>query len=998
MNRPALAISAWSLLVAGIGTAETPPAGGVASSGRPEVRAEVREDWRRQYRMLLDEHGRLLPTEEALRAVAAHPQATQPLPGDRTPVDIVLRRTAALLEDVRARGAAGTDGLTAEWEALRRETDGRKARERKPAPDIAQRKPSSKAGGVRATAAATPLAVVEDDIAAGDLLDGILADESAALERKIEGRAVRETAPSVRTPALEEGYDAGDPEEYGLYERACALRRKVVCGNPLLDMDRILFVTGGFHWNLSNHHAPGASGKLLVLQDPFGAEPSVVEPLAGVAVENGRYQGTNIEWGCFADPEVSWDGRTLYFAWSEKPGKPRCAVQEGYTEESTYHIFRADLDPAGKVTRLRQLTDGAWNDTDPCESPNGRIVFCSGRRGTTIRCNYDGGYAINNTLFSMEPDGSDVIWLSRHETGEWDPSVSHDGMLVYSRWDYVDRSHRDAHNLWTCYPDGRDPRAPHGNYPLGPDGGPGASKWPDCVPDAEFGIRAVPDRAGLFSAGTASRYTRAGTVILMDLTVPDDRRLSQVRVVTPDQPYATVNPEAFAAAPAACCLYASPWPLSERHFLAAVAEQQLVKAIGKGKEVRRWQRTRHGLYYVDVFGNRELLYDAGRTECMDPIPLRARARPPVIPEMTTQTARAGGHGDAASILVLNVYESDFAWPEGTRIERLRIVQMAPKTTGRVGPPKIGNGYAEQGPRFPLGTVPVHEDGSVWFEAPVGREIFFQALDAQGRAVQSMRSGTYVHPGERLVCAGCHEDKRRTRMPSGRTALALRRGKPSPIEPDVIGPDGAFEVLTFARHVQPVLDRRCADCHRKQDPKRAPALHDRTIDPRSGWSNSYKALVSRTFSYGSPEQDYSRTTAGRFGALAAPLTRHFTAAHHEAKIAPEEWRTVVAWLDCLAPFYGWDWDLEGQQRGENLVPRIDFDPANSLSLDRPAAQDRALLVRWIAEIRELQESLPAGRPASAATGGQAGKPDKPGKAATVPMNESEQGETPGLDDL
>ena len=59
-----------------------------------------------------------------------------------------------------------------------------------------------------------------------------------------------------------------------------------------------------------------------------------------------------------------------------------------------------------------------------------------------------------------------MIPISYHETNEWNPSVDHDGKIVYTRWDYVDRDDCIAHHLWTCYPDGRDPRSPHGNYPL----------------------------------------------------------------------------------------------------------------------------------------------------------------------------------------------------------------------------------------------------------------------------------------------------------------------------------------------------------------------------------------------------------------------------------------------------------------------------------------------------------------------------------------------------
>ena len=54
-------------------------------------------------------------------------------------------------------------------------------------------------------------------------------------------------------------------------------------------------------------------------------------------------------------------------------------------------------------------------------------------------------------------------------------------------------------------------------------------------------------------------------------------------------------------------------------------------------------------------------------------------------------------------------------------------------------------------RMSLGTVPVEEDGSVYFKAPVKKTISFQLLDETGMAVQLMRSATYVHPGEQMSC-------------------------------------------------------------------------------------------------------------------------------------------------------------------------------------------------------------------------------------------------------
>ena len=64
-------------------------------------------------------------------------------------------------------------------------------------------------------------------------------------------------------------------------------------------------------------------------------------------------------------------------------------------------------------------------------------------------------------------------------------------------------------------------------------------------------------------------------------------------------------------------------------------------------------------------------------------------------------------------------------------------------------------------RHVLGTVPVEEDGSAHFTVPANIEVFFQALDDHGLAVQSMRSATQLHAGERLVCAGCHQPSHHT---------------------------------------------------------------------------------------------------------------------------------------------------------------------------------------------------------------------------------------------
>jgi hypothetical protein len=65
-------------------------------------------------------------------------------------------------------------------------------------------------------------------------------------------------------------------------------------------------------------------------------------------------------------------------------------------------------------------------------------------------------------------------------------------------------------------------------------------------------------------------------------------------------------------------------------------------------------------------------------------------------------------------------------------------------------------FPEANARAILGTVPVEADGSACFEVPARKALAFQALTADGFAYRTMRSLTYVQPGERISCVGCHE--------------------------------------------------------------------------------------------------------------------------------------------------------------------------------------------------------------------------------------------------
>jgi hypothetical protein len=274
----------------------------------------------------------------------------------------------------------------------------------------------------------------------------------------------------------------------------------------------------------------------------------------------------------------------------------------------------------------------------------------------------------------------------------------------------------------------------------------------------------------------------------------------------------------------------------------------------------------------------------------------------------------------ATVAVMNVYDSDFAWPERTKIEALRVIQVLPKTTAPPNEPRIG--IANQtNARAILGTVPVEADGSIFFEAPPGKELYFQAIDTNGMAVQSMRSGTYLHPGEKMQCQGCHERKHQGLPDQQAVPLALQRA-PSQIRPEVAGANP----FSYVRLVQPVLDRNCVACHQE---KKALELSG-ALAGKNGWTQSYENLAAKYGFYyhvsnGSikdPVHGGSRTEAGQFGARASKLLPYLTEEHYDVKLSPDDFHRMTLWLDSNSEFFGSYEDIDAQARGEIVIPTLD----------------------------------------------------------------------------
>jgi len=716
-----------------------------------------------------------------------------------------------------------------------------------------------------------------------------------------------------------------------MFDRVCHLRRRIAFSNPLLDFNEILVLkrqlpTYNHMCDQYYGFAQSPGGGLYVISDVFGNTPKIRNVLADSVVAKGRLKGQTLsggpkrKWkvnydgmggvsgdetqgGSFLSPDLSFDGKRISFAYVECRGDRQHRYHTDpslghWTEERCYHVFSVDID--GK--NLSMLTDGTWNEFDPCFMPSGRIAFISERRGGYLRC---GRVCPTYTLFDMASDGSDISCLSYHETNEWHPSVSHDGMILWTRWDYVDRHGVTAHMPWITTPDGRDPRAVHGNYSL-------RSKRPDMETDP----RSIPGSHKIVAVAAPHHGHSLGSLVMIDPRAEDDDLMAPVKRLTPE----TGFPESQANG---ALNYGQPWPLSENYYICSYEPE------GGAPSARQY-----GIYLVDVFGNKELIYRDPDIACQSPIPIKPRPAPPVLPEMSERLAKE--QSDEATVGVVNVYSVSQPFPKGTKIKALRVYQVFPLS---VASARVTHATGYQIPqaqdsinltRAVLGTVPVEEDGSAHFIVPARKELFFQVLDEKGLAVTSMRSGTHFQPGEQTMCQGCHEPKYGAPITSSKsTPMAMKR-PPSRLKPDVEGTNP----FSYPRLVQPVLDQYCVKCHAEDDA--APPLDSSIaqtskgsyMNPKTEYFTSYLTLTPQFgfYDYGGKDFDdpkWYRTTPGEFGAKASKLHALLQEDHYGLALPADAMRRITLWLDSCSPFYG-VYEEEGglaQLRGEVALPTL-----------------------------------------------------------------------------
>ena len=522
--------------------------------------------------------------------------------------------------------------------------------------------------------------------------------------------------------------------------------------------------------------------------------------------------------GAVRDPQVHYDANKVIFSY-----------RKGGTDQ--YHLYVIDIDG----NNLKQITFGRYDELEPTYLPDGGIMFVSSRSRRWVNC----WFTQVANLYRCDGDGNNIRVLSANIEQDNTPWVMNDGRILFTRWEYVDRSQVKFHHLWTCNPDGTDQKVFFGNMHPG---------------DVYIDAKPIPesDRIVMIRSPGHGKKEHGGFIATVSAkTGPDNK-----------EAITTISEHKE---------FRDPYAITDKLFLATDNEKAIV--------------------LVNETGETHTLYE-GKFTVNEPRPVIKREREPIRP---SRVDLRQPHG---TLILNNVYQGrNMEGIEKGSIRKLMILETLPKPLNygeRLWdfiPISLGGTFTLE--RI-IGTVPVEEDGSAYFRLPANRPLFFIAVNEKNETVKRMHSFLTVMPGEMLGCRGCHENKTTAPQDDYPPLMALKRPA-SQITPL---PDIPY-TIDYPTHIQPILDKHCVKCHNPDKPEGRITLSG---DHGPCFSLSYINLFAMGYvSHG--ENKLGNTAPRTVGDVASKLMKMLDGSHHDAKLSRNETELIRSWIHIGAPYPG-----------------------------------------------------------------------------------------------
>jgi len=704
---------------------------------------------------------------------------------------------------------------------------------------------------------------------------------------------------------------ASSAEDIAKADALVAQVNAALLANPLLDADRVVFVRRIVGGNARNLREQGWGAIALnsyihtaARKDKWTTEIVELSNLRGERKERviRRFEGPLIR-----DLKLTYDAKHIYYT--------------GVDKNNRYAVYSLPVTGEGEPTVLSPTgyPDVEWFDA--LQLPDGRYVMLSTASYQGLPC--ESGSRPMAVLYQVDPGATSnaIRQLTFEQDSNYTPSMMNDGRIVYTRWEYSDIPHYFSRILFSMNPDGTSQLALWGS----------GSYYPTCL----FQVRAIPGETSKLVGIVSGHHDVAevGRLIILDPSlgrkVPFKPILTSkawgpegtsIRIATEPMPPEKTGlvqeiPGFGEWVETDVCdaqagnqhdrgrpFFAYPYPLSANfHLVTARPKNGL------------W-----GIYLVDTFDNITLLHELPDSALLEPLLVEPRTPPRVIPDRITPGAKM------ASVHIADIYMGPglAGVPRGT-VKSLRVFAYHFNYMNTGGHESVGFQSGWDIKRI-LGTVDVEADGSACFEVPANTPIAIQPLDANGAAMQLMRSWFVGMPGERVSCTGCHEDNRMSLPPTG-IALAERRA-PQQIKP-WYGPSRA---MSFTLDVWPQVQKYCVGCHDNNHPVR------KMTNPRQAYESIHPYLRRP-----GPEGELDMYPPMDWHVSSSLLFQMLWKGHHNVKPNAEFYERLAAWTDLNCPWRG-KWDPPEWEKRNQRTRRIELaaEFAN-IPLDAEAEYDEAV---------------------------------------------------------
>ena len=505
----------------------------------------------------------------------------------------------------------------------------------------------------------------------------------------------------------------------------------------------------------------------------------------GDTVKKTEKRLINSTGGVLRDPCISEDGTKMVFSWKQNA-------------QDDYHLYEYTFATKEK----KQLTFGSGvADIEPVYTANGNIVFSSTRDIQTVDC----WHTDVSNLYTCNADGSNITRLGYDQVHTTYPTTTSDGRILYTRWDYNDRSQMYVQALFQMFQDGTLQTEVFGNN--------------SSNPTTLLHTREIPGEPGKYvSIVTGHHIYQSGKLVVVDTTAGRNTTAALKYVWTDSATNSLQNLQDndnryYQEGK----VFKYPIALSDDTFLVSSCDSY------SG---------------VNTPYNIELIYGRNKSQVIVEGSETFPASQVALVKNNPQFNRASlvnYNNDYGTYYVGNVYEGEsMEGVEVGTVKYLRVVALEFRSSA-IGA-TIGRGTGTSDPYSPiatgngswdvkkvLGIVDVYSDGSAMFTAPSETPLYFQLLDENGDMIQTMRSWSTLQPGEYFSCVGCHLDKNVAPSVQAGITEAMKVGVQE-IRPDLwmeavesYEDQDAYDASTvqgfdYLDVVQPILDANCISCH------------------------------------------------------------------------------------------------------------------------------------------------------------------------------------------